>query len=381
MSAALTGLWAEFRHATDERDFRYWSFQETCDQAKIAVLAVPLLVLAGLPSDLVGLGVQRALLIALPVRLGFLALGLLQFVRLRRMSRVEDVDRVVTLLQVVLFAVFYYFLVLGYLPVTEQLLVALFVVLSAYLVFPNRFATMVRLASFGSLGYLLVVILLRRPDISIIPLVVQGLVVANVFGAITAHRLHVAKRREYLRLIEQRHLNEELRSLNVELEALATTDSLTGINNRRNFFVLARDEVARAQRYQRPLAALMIDIDRFKEVNDEHGHAIGDKVLQALAQACITTLRETDVFARLGGDEFVILLPETDNGREQADRLRRTIERMRTALDDGTDLAITVSIGVASARPEDKMIDDVLGRADEALYEAKQSGRNCVASA
>ena len=74
-------------------------------------------------------------------------------------------------------------------------------------------------------------------------------------------------------------------------------------------------------------------------------------------------------------------MPETDNGREQADRLCRTIERMRTALDDGTDLAITVSIGVASARPEDKRIDDVLGRADEALYEAKQSGRNCVASA
>jgi len=132
--------------------------------------------------------------------------------------------------------------------------------------FPNRFATMVRLASFGSLGYLLVVSVLRRPDISFFPLIVQGVVVANVFGAITAHRLHVAKRREYLRLIGQRDLNDELRSLNVELEAFATTDSLTGINNRRNFFLLAKDEVARSRRYQRPLTALMIDIDRFKDV-------------------------------------------------------------------------------------------------------------------
>ncbi len=368
MNAALTGLRAEFRRATDERDFRNWSFQEICDQAKIAVLVMPLLVLAGFPSDMMGLGVQRALLIALPVRLGLLALGVFQFVRLRRTSRVEDVDHAVTLLQVVLFAVFYYFLALGYLSLTEQLLVALFIVLSAYLVFPNRFVTMVRLAGFGSLGYLIVVSVLQRPDISVVPLVIQGLVVANVFGAITAHRLHVAKRREYLRLIEQRHLNNELRSLNVELEALATTDSLTGINNRRNFFVLAKDEIARSRRYQRPLTVLMIDIDRFKDVNDKHGHAIGDKVLQALAQACITTLRETDVFARLGGDEFVILLPETDDGREQADRLRRRIERMRTSLDDDTDLAITVSIGVASARPEDETIDDLFGRADEALY-------------
>ena len=381
MNAALTGLRAEFRRATDERDFRYWSFQEICDQAKIAVLVMPLLVLAGFPSDVMGLGVQRALLIALPVRLGLVALGVFQFVQLRRTSRVEDVDHAVTLLQVVLFAVFYYFLALGYLSLTEQLLVALFIVLSAYLVFPNRFVTMVRLAGFGSLGYLIVVSVLQRPDISVVPLAIQGLVVANVFGAITAHRLHVAKRREYLRLIEQRHLNNELRSLNVELEALATTDSLTGINNRRNFFVLAKDEIARSRRYQRPLTVLMIDIDRFKDVNDKHGHAIGDKVLQALAQACITTLRETDVFARLGGDEFVILLPETDDGREQADRLRRTIERMRTSLDDDTDLAITVSIGVASARPEDETIDDVFARADEALYEAKQTGRNCVASA
>ena len=381
MNAALTGLRAEFRRATDERDFRHWSFQETCDQAKIAVLVVPLLVLAGLPSDLVGLGVPRALLIALPVRLGFLALGVLQFVRLRRTSRFEEVDRAVTLLQVVFFAVFYYFLALGHMSLTEQLLVGLFIVLSAYLVFPTRFVTMVRLASFGSLGYLIVASVLRRPDISVMPFVVQGFVVVNVFGAITAHRLHVAKRREYLRLIEQRHLNDELRSLNVELEALATTDSLTGISNRRIFFVLAKDEVARSRRYQRPLTALMIDIDRFKDVNDTHGHAIGDKVLKALAQACITTLRETDVFARLGGDEFVILLPETEDGKEQADRLRRTIERMRTSLDDGTDLAITVSIGVASARPEDETIDDVLGRADVALYEAKQSGRNCIASA
>ncbi len=380
MNAALTRLRAEFRRATDERDFRDWSFQETCDQARIAVLVIPALVLAGLPSDLASLGVERALLFALPVRLAFLAFGVVQFIRLRRMTKVESVDRAVTLLQVVLFLLFYYFISLAYRP-TEHLLVALFIVLAAYLVFPNRFVAMVRLGIFGSLGYLVAVNVFLAPDMRLVTLVVQGLVVANVFGAITAHRLHISKRREYRRLIAQRDLTERLKKLNVELEALATTDSLTGINNRRNFFNLAADEIARAKRYQRPLTALMIDIDRFKNVNDKHGHAVGDMVLKAIAQACITTLRETDVLGRLGGEEFAILLPETEDGREQADRLRRTIERMRTALDDGTDLNVTVSIGVAAARPEDATIDDVLGRADGALYQAKQRGRNCVATA
>ncbi len=106
MNAALTRFRAEFRRAIDERDFRNWSFQETCDQAKIAVLVIPALVLAGLPSDFAGLGVEHTLLFALPVRLAFLALGVAQFTRLRRMTKVESVDRAVTLLQVVLFLLF-----------------------------------------------------------------------------------------------------------------------------------------------------------------------------------------------------------------------------------------------------------------------------------
>jgi diguanylate cyclase (GGDEF)-like protein len=380
MKTALTGVRAEFRRATDEREFRDWSFRETCDQARIAILVVPVLVMAGLSTDLVSMGLRRTLLLAFPVRLLFLALGVFEFTRLRRMTRIESVDRAVTLLQAFLFLVLYYFVALGYLSSTEHLLVALFIVLASYLVFPNRFVTMVRLGIFGGLGYVIAVAVFFGLEAPVVTFA-GGVTIANVFGAITAHRLHVAKRREYLRLIEQRHLNEELRALNSDLEALATTDSLTGINNRRNFFTLAADELSRAKRYQRPLTALMIDVDGFKIVNDKHGHSAGDKVLKAVVQCCITTLRETDVLGRLGGDEFAILLPETGDGQDQADRLRRTVERLRTTLDDGTDLILTVSIGVASVRPEDESIDDVVARADEALYEAKQSGRNRVATA
>ena len=380
MNATLTKLRAEFRHVTDERDFRNWSFREMRDRAQIAVLVVSLLVFAGVLTDMASLGAARALLLTVPVRSAFLAFGLFQFVRLRRMTRVDSVERAVTILQVLLFAVFYYLVYLSYLSDAQHLLVAVATVLVAYLVFPNPFVTMVRLASFGSLGYAIAVALFPGLNLSMLTLVMPWLVIGNVFGAVTAHQLHVTKRREYMRLIEQRRLNEELRSLNVELEALATTDSLTGINNRRNFFNLAADEMSRAKRYRRPLTALMIDIDEFKQVNDAHGHAVGDAVIKAVAQACITTLRETDVLGRLGGDEFALLLPETDDGREQAERLRATVERLRTTLGGGSDLMITVSIGVAPARRVDGTIDHVLARADEALYEAKQSGRNRVAT-
>ena len=379
MKTALTGVRAEFRRATDERDFRDWSFRETCDQARIAILVVPVLVLSGLPIDIMSMGLGRAMALALPVRLLFLAVAMFEFTQLRRVTRIETVDRAVTLLQGFLFLTLYYFVALGNLASTEHLLIALFVVLASYLIFPNRFVTMVRLGVFGGIGYVTVVGVffgLEEPVLTLL----GGVAIANVFGAITAHRLHVAKRREYLRLIEQRHLNEELRALNSDLEALATTDSLTGINNRRHFFTLASDELSRAKRYQRPLTALMIDIDRFKLVNDRHGHSGGDKVLRAVVQTCITTLRETDVLGRLGGDEFAILLPETSDGKDQADRLRRTVERLRTTLDDGTDLTLTVSIGVTSVRPEDESIDEVLARADEAMYQAKQNGRNSVAT-
>ena len=220
--------------------------------------------------------------------------------------------------------------------------------------------------------------ILLKPTGAQATLIAEALVVANVFGAVTGYRLHVLKRGEYLRLVKERRLSEELRTLNIDLEALATTDSLTGISNRRHFFALATDEMARSKRYERPFSVLMIDIDEFKHVNDRHGHAMGDAVLRAVVQACITTLRETDIFGRFGGDEFVILLPETADGREQAERLRATVEQLRTPLRNGDDLSVTVSIGVTSACPDDKAVDDILGRADEAMYQAKASGRNQI---
>ncbi|MGJ3524169.1 sensor domain-containing diguanylate cyclase [Nitratidesulfovibrio sp. D1] len=159
----------------------------------------------------------------------------------------------------------------------------------------------------------------------------------------------------------------------------ATTDPLTGIRNRRQFFVDAEREMGRATRYGRPLTVLMLDLDRFKRINDRFGHHAGDAVLLGCVQACQQSLRDTDILGRLGGEEFAAVLLETDldDALAAAERLRRAVEEMAVPF-GGQTLRCTVSIGMALRGPGDAALDDILRRADSALYSAKEAGRNRV---
>lgn len=163
-----------------------------------------------------------------------------------------------------------------------------------------------------------------------------------------------------------------------ELHALASTDSLTGVSNRRQFFTLAEAEWSRHGRYDRPLSMLMIDIDNFKSVNDRFGHAVGDKVIQRLAEVCGAAKRDPDILARVGGEEFAMLLPETSAGDAAAlaERLRGLIA-MEARWNQPLP-AVTLSIGVAQARPGVDGIPELMRLADNALYEAKRLGRDRV---
>lgn len=175
----------------------------------------------------------------------------------------------------------------------------------------------------------------------------------------------------------------ERKTLEKELERQAHIDVLTGLNNRRHFFELAEHELSRARRHDLPLSALMLDIDHFKRCNDTWGHAVGDRVLQKLAEVCQHTLREIDIFGRIGGEEFTVLLVETNTyaALEAAERLRQALAAATVPLDHGQHLNFTVSIGVAYLTQEDHTIPDLLRRADMALYAAKNSGRNRVSDA
>ena len=171
----------------------------------------------------------------------------------------------------------------------------------------------------------------------------------------------------------------ERKKLEEKLHQQATTDPLTKIYNRRYFFAIAQQELERSQRYNHPLSIIIFDIDYFKKVNDAHGHAVGDDVLCKLTSDCLDNLRENDIFARYGGEEFVILLPETNEkqAKQMAERIRKGCAE--TPLDIGVaTVNITISLGVSSLNGKEVALDQLLLRADKALYQAKEGGRNRV---
>ena len=161
-------------------------------------------------------------------------------------------------------------------------------------------------------------------------------------------------------------------------EKAATVDPLTGALYRRKYTELSAMLIAQCQRYHHPLSMMMLDIDFFKAINDTYGHAKGDVVLQKLVQTCQKTIRDTDILVRFGGEEFLILTPETKPSEavKLAERIRNDISDLRIPHDEGT-ISLTVSIGVANWH-KDLSASDLEHMADNALYEAKNTGRNRV---
>ncbi len=214
-----------------------------------------------------------------------------------------------------------------------------------------------------------------------VPLTVWGAASAVTAGGLALQlawqsRVSRSRERDFIAQVSQ------LEAASARLEHLARTDALTGVHNRREFFETLGLEFRRSSRYGRALSVLMIDIDRFKLVNDRHGHPVGDAVLARTAAILDASLRESDVIARYGGEEFAVVLPETATGAAEhvAEKLRAAVQAeqftSKTAAGE-VILRITVSIGVAGI-PDAGISDaqSLVARADEALYAAKRGGRN-----
>ncbi len=169
----------------------------------------------------------------------------------------------------------------------------------------------------------------------------------------------------------------ERKAFEKRLIEMATLDELTGLVNRREFFTLGHHEERRAAREGHVVSVMMVDADYFKKINDTYGHATGDDVLRDLAENCRTIFRKTDIVGRYGGEEFAVILPsaQEDMAKIIAERLRKSIEESTVKTDQG-DVNYTVSIGIASAEGKDVKIEELLDRADRALYTAKAQGRN-----
>ena len=173
--------------------------------------------------------------------------------------------------------------------------------------------------------------------------------------------------------LENSHLYERL-------QRQAITDELTSVYNRRGIFELGRREVERARRYRTPLAAILFDIDHFKQVNDRFGHAVGDQLLAALGKCCLASVREVDLVGRYGGEEFVVLLPQADlNVASQiAERIRVRVSQIVIPTATETAAQATISVGVTVLIDNEQELDSLLSRADNAMYAAKNAGRNQV---
>jgi diguanylate cyclase (GGDEF)-like protein len=196
--------------------------------------------------------------------------------------------------------------------------------------------------------------------------------------------------------LELKNTKDKLKKAYEEMKIIASTDELTGIANRRSIFDCGKQEFERSKRYKSPFSLLMIDIDKFKNINDTYGHDIGDEALKMMVEITLHCLRKVDYIGRLeteeealakkshlgrlGGEEFVVILPETnlEGGYKAAIRVCEAMRETSLPVGD-KNVSITVSVGVASYDSKDTTLDDLLKRADLALFAAKDNGRNRVA--
>jgi len=213
-----------------------------------------------------------------------------------------------------------------------------------------------------------------------IPLEIRGNVVgAIILASATPGRFSAASAQRLRSFASQASLAIDNARLFQQAQHLSVTDELTELNNRRHFFELAKVEYERIRRYERALSIVMIDIDRFKKLNDTYGHLVGDAVLREVARRIQETVRTIDTLARYGGEEFAVLMPETDltEALLVAERVRRRVA-VGIAIDDGTTVSTTISVGVAQIDERCASLEAALRCADQALYAAKAAGRNRV---
>ncbi len=197
------------------------------------------------------------------------------------------------------------------------------------------------------------------------------------------HQVGKMRKEAEILWLQNRDLEQEIaerRKYHKELQKLATTDPLTGIHNRRHFFTLGEYELEKARQSGQPVSLIMLDIDSFKLVNDHYSHSTGDQALVAITRLISENARRGDITCRYGGEEFALLLPGTnlEHARDAAERIRQAVDAL--VLPVGTEtFSITASLGVAQLEPQDAHLENLIGRADQALLRAKATGKNRVA--
>ncbi len=380
---ALSAWRAEFIHPADEHAFRTSVQHSMARQLRVALaLWAGLLLLFALP-DLQVLGAASPLFWQLLAYRGAMAALLLGAAGvLRRQPHWATDGRLVAWIAVIGYP--FYFLLFH---VREDVRIwtvgmVMFMQFCMFLFLPGRVVAFVPVAVFGVVGSLLSFVLLGRPPATLLGLAFL-LTLPALVGYVAAARLQRVQRQEFALRQRLSETNAALQAeiaqrieLQAELERQATTDPLTGLVNRREFSRRFALDLARTQRDASPLSLVLIDLDHFKRINDQYGHAAGDAVLRTLAQLSHGCFRSIDTVGRLGGEEFAVLLPGADL-QCAAQAARRLAQRLaETPVEhDGQCIVAGMTAGVAQRLPSEDSLDSLLQRADLALYAGKQAGR------
>ena len=321
-------------------------------------------------------GFSRMFCFLLGIRIGTFVYiyGVIRF--FRKVKSVESYERVLFVFMIVGVGVFLIINLTRPPTYLQHSVIDVIGVLCIYLAFPNRFLFRLIPALLLTVGSILLYIFLKTglsSGIVLVTMVSYGLV--NFLGLLVSARLYRARRTEY-----RSHLAEQ--AAQAKIARLAMQDDLTGIANRRYFYRQAEAEFAHFHRSKQPLTLLMLDLDHFKRINDQYGHGVGDAVLIRFTQYVSTQIRQEDLLGRVGGEEFAILLRDAtiDQAKTIGERIREGVAQLPIFGGDDAD-RFTVSTGIATADDADASFDVLFGRADKALYRAKQEGRNRVAIA
>ncbi len=314
------------------------------------------------------------LLFALYVARGiFVVLSALLILGLRRIKKYQLIDRLVLIWAVTGVGLTLFINFTRANSFFYNAPVDLMILMSIYIALPSPFYHRLIPALIFSVGEIALFLYFRS---GVSPVGVRSVILAflagNIIGLLTSIRLYAYRRNQY----KAQHQEQLARQ---ELERLATTDSLTQLANRHRFMEVIHQEFERFRRSQAPFCLLSIDLDHFKHINDTSGHAIGDTVLKQFGVLASSQIRQIDLVGRLGGEEFAILLVETrlEQALDVANRIRELCEQAALQT-PASKIQLTTSIGVAEVQEGDASVDEIFLRSDQALYRAKQNGRNQV---
>ena len=271
---------------------------------------------------------------------------------------------------------------------STQMMAVIVATMAFYLLIPNLLTVVAMASLYLGIGFLCAsAIFADSSPVDVLRMALL-LIMANAVGFCTLLRVERLQRKQFAILSEERDQNRQLlremahrQSLEGQLRQLAERDALTGLANRRHFMKRAQSMFESAREAQAPFSLFMLDVDHFKTINDTWGHSHGDRVLMEIARVCAESLRSHDLIARFGGEEFVVALPDTSlsDALPVAQRLHRAVADLVLPFEGGErGAAVTVTIGIVEARPDEDNLEVLIHRADKALYVGKRDGRDQV---